>query len=340
MEILSVLTNYIHFISISIFVGVIFFIRFISTPLMRKLEKEGDQHANGLLIGAAVKVVRFGWIALGLIIIDGAFMMLTNSHYKGFLMIDWNDNWQAWMSVKHIACVGLMASFLAYTLLVIKNGKQLKKTHKSGAAGAQMDIVAALNVLICLALIFCTAVIKYGQICPKVFFYTLHLWLIGCWIGGLFFVIFIGTPLIKGEIMAKKLPFLEGIHHMQMIANRFIKLLWLALFVAIFTGFPIMFLDSKFTGFMTIFSGINLVMFIKIIIFLITILGAFVVTPAIARLGLLLEKSMANPHQKEAMGPPAEEILKERGIIINAARYGFVWLQTVLIISAVLNVMK
>jgi hypothetical protein len=304
---------------------------------MRKLEREGDHHANALLIGAAVKVVRYGWIALAVIIIDGVLLMLTNSHYEGAFVVHWDNNWQAWMFIKHILCGLLLTGFIGYSLLVAKNNRLLFESKNSSFAKMQMDTLAALNVCIAVGLLFCTAVIKYQLVWPKVFLYGMHLLLIGCWVGGLFFVIFIGTPLIKGLIMAKKLPFLEGLHHMQMIANRFIKLLWLAMFVSIFTGFPIMFLDSKFNGFMTIFSGINLVMFIKIIIFIITILGAFVVTPAIARLGLLLKKSMELPQAQ--MGPP-DEILKEREIIINAARYGFVWLQTVLIISAVLNTMN
>ena len=171
MKIFPIFLNYVHFISVSIFVGTLFFIRFISTPLMRKLEREGDPHANALLIGAAVKVVHYGWIALVMIIIDGALMMFTSSNYKGLFVVDWNNNWQTWMFIKHIVCGLLLTGFIGYSLLVAKNNRLLAASKSCSSAGKQMDILGVLNVCVAVGLLFCTAVIKYELVWPKIFLY-------------------------------------------------------------------------------------------------------------------------------------------------------------------------
>ena len=125
---------------------------------------------------------------------------------------------------------------------------------------------------------------------------------------------------------------------MQMGASRFIKVLWVALFVSIFTGFPLLFIDAAYDRFFEVFTGVNLVMLIKHIVFLITILGAFVVTPTIARLQVVLKKTQ---HVAlELTDEMKTEITKERDLILTGAKYGFSWLQLVLIISAVLDVIK
>lgn len=338
MYVLSVFLNYIHLASVFILVGTVFFIRFISTPLMRMLQREGDQHADGILIDAAVRFIKAASVIFLIIIVNGFIVMIMDDNYQGFFVIDRNDPWQVFMAIKHIVFVCLLASFACYALVVIKNKKLLDAGESTKSTGKLMDFLGLVNFIIVLMIVFCTSVTNYQYDWMKVVFYFFHLLLISCWIGGLFFVIFLGSPIIKARVIANQMPLFEGAHHLQMGASRFIKVLWVALFVSIFTGFPLLFIDAAYDRFFEVFTGVNLVMLIKHIVFLITILGAFVVTPTIARLQVVLKKTQ---HVAlELTDEMKTEITKERDLILTGAKYGFSWLQLVLIISAVLDVIK
>lgn len=78
-------------------------------------------------------------------------------------------------------------------------------------------------------------------------------------------------------------------------------------------------------------------MLVKMLLFLVMILGAFEVTPAIIRLGLHLELGRkATPVPDELV----ERIKAERATMSHASRYGLSFSMIVLLVTAVMMVTK
>jgi uncharacterized membrane protein len=328
---LDVLLNYIHLIFGLTLIGMLIFIRLVPTPIMRKLEPT-DKSAVPILIGAARKMVVIAWICISILAVDGFILMTAHPDYR-FMSVDTRDPWQVFMVVKHVIYGLLVLGLIAHTIAVKKNRRLLSRNLSTKRIGSVMDTLATFNVILGVLVLLCTSVIHYGYRPALVLPHFVHTVLVATWMGGLFFVMFIGTPLVSGMIQSQQLPVVEGLSHMQMIANRFIKILWFAMFTSIFTGFSMLFLDTSYRDFLQSSDGPNLVMVVKILFFLSMIVGAFFVTPAIIRLGELLKQAKKMQHVSKEM---LDKLLQERSIIVNGGKFGFIWFQLILLATATL----
>ncbi len=328
---IKLLLNYVHLIFGLTLIGMLIFIRLVPTPIMRKLEPT-DKSAVPILIGAARKMVLIAWICISILSIDGFILMKLHPDYR-FLSIDAKDPWQLFMAVKHGIFGMLVLGLAAHTFAIRKNRQILSQNLSTKRIGKIMDSLATLNVLLGITVLFCTSITHYGYNPALLLPHFFHTVLVSTWMGGLFFVMFIGTPLVMGMIQSQQIQVVEGLSHMQMIASRFIKILWFAMFVSIFTGFSMLFLDTTYQNFLQSNHGANLVMVAKILFFLTMIVGAFFVTPAIIRLGELLKQAKKMQHVSKEM---IDKLLQERTIIVNGGKFGFIWFQLILLTTAVL----
>jgi uncharacterized membrane protein len=338
MSFLLVALTFLHFVSVSGVVGCFLFIRFISTPIMRRLAPT-DGHAVPLLIEASSRLVTPEWVFAGVGLLSGVPLMLLNRQYQGLLQVGANP-WSALMTAKHGLVALLLIAMAVYTREVRRQERLMKTAGPAelDAAGGRLDLLAltcsvlgALTFLDTSLIGLSTAGIAFAAL------KFLHVLFVSAWIGGMFFVVFIGTPLIASHVKARSMTLVEGVGHMHMVASRFIKLLWMSMFASIFTGFPLLFLDGRYAGFLKSGDALNTTMLVKMLLFLVMILGAFEVTPAIIRLGLHLELGRkATPVPDELV----ERIKAERATMSHASRYGLSFSMIVLLVTAVMMVTK
>jgi uncharacterized membrane protein len=336
--------TYLHMVSsIGVF-GTILFIRFVSTPIMRYLEPK-DDHAVPLLIEASQKLLPMVWSFLGVCIATGTAVTFMHLKFGGLFHFDLTDMWNSFIMLKHVLFVVYFLSLVRYTMAVRANKKKLDasgwhwgNTVEFRSLGEQLDGSALLCVISSALVLFSTSAAA-NDTGNWIYFalHCLHVLMIAAWIGGLFFVIFVGTPLVSRCVAEGKMNRLEGAGHMQMVSHRFIKVLWLSMFVTIFTGFPMLFLSPSYAGFMKSYEPLQVVMLIKVILFVIMILGAFRVTPAILRLKWLLE---INKDYTKLTKETVDDINVQRTAMGHNSRYGFWFGMVVFFVVAIILVLK
>jgi len=344
MKALSVALVWFHLIAAYGMVGMILFIRFISTPVMRKLEGK-DANAIPLLVEASDVLVKWVWRFIAVIIATGIPITLLNDHYNGLFQVRLNDAWTTSMLIKHAVFVGFGISMALYTWVVKSNSQRLRQAYKDGypfngsySCPLLMDRLALYNAVFAVSALALTALKQFnGDNYMFVFLNFVHMAITTAWLGGMAFLSLVGGPLVTGKIEGGLIPLQEGVSHMHIIATYFIKVLWFAIFTTLFSGFFMLFLDPRYLQFLKSLEGVNLVMLVKLVAFVLMITGAFRVTPAIIRLGQNIKQLQA---MKQIPLDVIQRVKNERTTMLQTGRFGVIFSTVILLITSVLILVK